>query len=281
MPIKDVLFPMISYPAPTGPDAVERAVGLAASLGAHLCGLTFELDIRSPVGLYAHPANVGGIFAAERAKSAANARDLIAVFDDLAAKRGVGHERAIEHCPPLEVANLLVAYARLRDLTVFPLKAANHAQRGLVEHLVFESGRPVLLLPEGATRALSSPCDNAVVAWDHTRPAARAVADALPLLQAAKRVHVVTIVDEKRLSRARSGVDLAKHLARHGVEVVFDEVFAKGRSIGDTLEACVVERKADLLVMGAFGHSKMRDFILGGATKSVLSRPATWTLLSH
>jgi nucleotide-binding universal stress UspA family protein len=136
-------------------------------------------------------------------------------------------------------------------------------------------------LPEGATRQLSSSLDIAAIAWDHSRPATRAVADALPLLQAAKHVYVVTVVDEKRLHRPDSGVELCKHLAHHGVEVTFDQVQAKGRAIGDVLEAHAVERNIDLLVMGAYGHSKLREFILGGATKSVLTRPSTWTLMSH
>jgi nucleotide-binding universal stress UspA family protein len=281
MPIKNILFPMISYPAPTATRSIESAVGLAGSLGAHITGLTFELDIRSPVGLYAHPVNVGGILAAERAKSAANARDLVAAFDDIAARRNVMHERAVEHCPPIEVDQHLVAYARLRDLSIFPVNAADPSLRALAEVLVFESGRPVLLLPEGATRELSTSFDTIVVAWDHSRPATRAVADALPLLQAAKHVRVITVVDEKRLAKPRSGVELSKHLARHGVEVTFEEVHAKSRPIGDTLEAYAVERGADLMVMGAYGHSRLREFILGGATNSVLTRPFTWTLVSH
>jgi len=281
MLIKDILFPMISYPTPTAIGTVETTVGLAGSLGAHITGLTFELDIRSPVGLYAHPTNVGGILAAERAKSAANARDLVAAFDDVAARRNVMHEHAIEHCPPMEVGQHLVAHARLRDLSIFPVNTADPGQRSLIEELIFESGRPVLLLPEGATRELSTSFDTIVVAWDYSRPATRAVADALPLLKAAKRVHVVTVVDEKRLAKPRSGVELSKHLARHGVDVAFEEVHAKGRRIGDTLEAYAVERKVDLLVMGAYGHSKVREFILGGATNSVLTRPFAWTLVSH
>ena len=281
MTIRDILFPMISYPIPTRSDSVEKAVGLAASLAAHLSGLTFELDIRSPVGLYAHPVNVSGIFAAERAKSAAHVRDLIAAFDDVAGRRGIMHEHAIEHCLPTEVTQLLVAHARLCDLSVFPFKATDHGQRSIVEQLIFESGRPVLLLPEDATRELSSLYNTAVVAWDHSRPAARAVADALPMLQAAKHVHVVTVVDEKHLARPDSGAELAKHLARHGLEVIFEKVSAKGRPIGDALESYIAEHHADLLVMGAYGHSRMREFILGGATKSVLGRPSTWTLISH
>ena len=107
------------------------------------------------------------------------------------------------------------------------------------------------------------------------------MADALPLLQAAKHVHVVTVVDEKALEKSGSGVELCKHLARHGVEVTFDPAKAKGRPIGEILESYVIEHNADLLVMGAYGHSRLREFILGGATKSVLTRPFALTLLSH
>src|SRR5262245_23009366 len=77
------------------------------------------------------------------------------------------------------------------------------------------------------------------------------------------------------------GQSLCKHLAGHGVEVTFDKVQAKGRAIGDVLEAFVVERSIDLMVMGAYGHSRLREFILGGATKHVLTHPFTWTLVSH
>ena len=281
MPTRDILFPMMSYPTPPTNGSIEKAVAVAAGLGAHIAGLTFELDIRSPVGLYAHPVNISGIIAAEKAKSASNARNLIATFEGASTRQGVMHERLLEHCAPNELARVLVLHARLRDFSIFPVNPEVEGQRPLVEALIFESGRPVLLLPEATTRQLSSSFDSIAVAWDHSRSATRAVADALPLLQAAKHVHVVTVVDEKRLQNDGSGLELSKHLARHGVEVTFEPVKAKTRAIGEVLELYVVERDTDLLVMGAYGHSKLREFILGGATKSVLTRPFTWTLLSH
>ena len=120
-----------------------------------------------------------------------------------------------------------------------------------------------------------------IVAWDFSRPAARAVADAMPILEKAKRVCVLTVTKEKAIDTRRSGAELAKYLARHGVEVVLDEVDAKGRGIGDVFEAHVTYRNANLLVMGAYGHSRIREFILGGATKRILARPPVPTLLSH
>jgi nucleotide-binding universal stress UspA family protein len=103
----------------------------------------------------------------------------------------------------------------------------------------------------------------------------------MPILEKAKRVCVLTVTKEKAIDTRRSGAELAKHLARHGVDVVLDEVDAKGRGIGDVLEAHVTYRNANLLVMGAYGHSRIREFILGGATKRVLARPPMPTLLSH
>jgi nucleotide-binding universal stress UspA family protein len=286
MPIRDILFPMLSYPVATATDSVEKAVTLAAGFGAHISGLVFEVDIHLPVGLYAHPPELGGQLAAERRKSAGQARDLVASFDAVGAGQGrlgggAKYEHTIERCTWADIPKVLVDHARLRDLSIFAVNPADGSQLSLIEALIFESGRPVLLLPEGTTRQLSTAPEVVAVAWDNSRSATRAVADSLPILQAAKRVHVLTVVDEKRLHKPGSGVELCKHLARHGVDVTFDQVQAKGRSIGDALEAHVVERNVDLLVMGGYAHSRLREFVLGGATRSVLTRPFTWTLLSH
>ncbi|MCI3953839.1 MAG: Universal stress protein UspA, partial [Burkholderiales bacterium] len=123
--------------------------------------------------------------------------------------------------------------------------------------------------------------DTVAIAWDFSRPAARAVADALPLLERAKRVRVVTVVNEKDIASRRSSAELARHLARHGIDIVLDEFDSMGRRIGAALEAYVASRNADLLVMGAYGHSRVREFILGGATRSMLARPPVPVFLSH
>jgi nucleotide-binding universal stress UspA family protein len=101
------------------------------------------------------------------------------------------------------------------------------------------------------------------------------------MLEKAKRVRVVTVTNEKVIDTKRSGEELAKHLARHGVQVVLDKVDAAGQCIGAVLESYAASRNADLIVMGAYGHSRVRDFILGGATKSMLSRPSVPVFLSH
>jgi len=281
-----------SHPVPTPGSAIEKAVELSRWLDAHLTALTFALKIVSPVGFYWDPLHVSGVFAEETKKSAVAASELLGAFQDLASRRNVAHAHlTVKDCPPLEVSARLVDHARLHDLTILPhyeKSQVNPEDRlfdiGLqtknAEAAIFESGRAVLLLPERSKRAFSGSPEQVVVAWDHSGPAARAVGDALPLLRRAKRVRVVTVTGEKPI-HTRSGARLADHLARHEIEAVFEERPSGGKPIGEALETYALEQEIDLLVMGAYGHSRAREFILGGATRSVLHRPAVWTLLSH
>jgi nucleotide-binding universal stress UspA family protein len=216
-----------------------------------------------------------------RLKLTTKAEQLLAAFQDSAAKMGVFQERISEQCLTSEVPGVLVEYARLYDLTILPTSGEDFASQWYSEAVIFGSGRPTIVLsPMGQPRTPFT-LDTVIVAWDFSRPAARAVADAMPILEAAKRVCVLTVSNEKAIDTRRSGPELAKHLSQHGVEVVLDEVDAKGRSIGEVFEAHVTYRSADLLIMGAYGHSRFREFVLGGATRSMLARPPVSIFLSH
>ena len=119
------------------------------------------------------------------------------------------------------------------------------------------------------------------MAWDFSRAAARAVSDALPFLERAQKVRVVTVLNEKHLDNEHSAEELSKNLSRHGIDVVLDKVDARGRAIGDVLRTYVASHDVDVLVMGAYGHSRFREFVLGGATQSLLSKPPLPILFSH
>jgi nucleotide-binding universal stress UspA family protein len=281
MTIKDILLPLTSFPTPTEAHTIENAAALAESFGAQVSAIAFEMDIQSPVGLYTDPLGVSGILAADRKKSADNARDLLSIFEAIAIRRGIAHDHSLLRCAPLEIPKRLVDEARFRDIAMVPVREANAAEQDIAELLVFESGRPILVFPDDPKRELAGSLKNVAVAWDFSRPSTRAITDALPILEQAKEVRVFTVADDKPMAASKSGARLAKHLARHGVEVISEDVKSGGRSIGAVFEAYVGEHKSDLLVMGAYGHSRMREFILGGATKSILSRPPAWVLLSH
>jgi nucleotide-binding universal stress UspA family protein len=100
-------------------------------------------------------------------------------------------------------------------------------------------------------------------------------------LEKAKKVRVVTVLNEKHLDDKHSAEQLSKNLSRHGIDVVLDRIDAEGRPIGAVLEAYVASHEVHLLVMGAYGHSRLREFVLGGATKSLLSKPPLPILFSH
>jgi nucleotide-binding universal stress UspA family protein len=279
MAFKDILLTLTSYPEPTPVSVVEDAVSIAAALGAHLAAVSCEVHVQVPGNILSGSIpNISGIIAGEAERSRSSARNLLAAFDAVAERAGVSHETIVEKCLTFEVPELLVDYAKLRDLTIVPVPESY--DQWYAETVIFGSGRPTLVLPE-TPRARPFELGTVVVAWDFSRAAARAVSDALPLLERAKKVRVVTVSNEKVLDTKHSAEELAKNLVRHGIDVVLDRVDADGRRIGEVLEAYALSHKADVLVMGAYGHARWREFILGGATKSLLSKPPLPILLSH
>lgn len=282
MAFKDILVQLTSYPETTPIASVEQAVNFAKMAGAHLTALTFEIVAPMP-GMAITPSltRVESLETAEHERSIANARDLLDAFEAAAKAAGLDHDHALERCENSQVADIATEYARLRDLTIIPLGAAGGFAQYIAEAIVFGSGRPVVVFPTTHRVGRSGVCDTIGIAWDFSRPAARAVADSLPLLKRAKTVRVVTIVDDKPIETRRSGVELARHLSYHGVNVVADIEHAVGRAVGQVLEDYAQGRELDLLVMGAYGHSRLREFILGGATQSILANPPLPVLLAH
>lgn len=277
MTIRDILLTLTSYPESTPISVVDRAVSFASTLGAHIAAISCEVHIQVPGSLVSFGV-ASGIAAGEAHRSHSSAQALLAAFEATAQKAGVLHETIHEKSLSYRVPERLVEYARLRDLTI--VSVPESYDQWYAEAIIFGSGRPTLVLPESPP---SRPFELniAVVAWDFSRSAARAVADAIPMLEKAKRVRVVTVTNEKVIDNQHSSEELAKNLARHGIDVTLERVDAAGRSIGDVLARELASCNADLLVMGAYGHSRFREFILGGATRSMLSKPLLPILFSH
>lgn len=282
MEVKDILLALTTYPEATPVSAVDEAVAFAAAVGARISAIACAVKIQAPGNVLAGAVlDVAALVAAEAKKSSTNAKTLLTAFQDAAEKRGVFQDRILERCLTSEAPGVLVEYARLRDLTIVPVPVGDYFDQWYAEAIIFGSGHPTLVLPHTRKRAGAFALDVVAVAWDFSRPAARAVADALPLLEKAKKVHVLTVANEKVIESRRPTAEFAKYLGRHDVDVVLDTVDAADRRIGDILESYVTSCNADMLVMGAYGHSRIREFILGGATKSMLSRPPLPIFLSH
>jgi len=280
MHIRDVLLGLTTYPNPTAIDAVKWSASFAEFMNCRITAFVSDAKIEAPGSLLDNSLiNFSAMADEEMKKSKENAQSLLASFDDLAERLGVPHEAIHEHELVGEIPNLLAEYARLRDLTIIPVPAEDYVDQWYAETVVFQSGRPVLIVPE--TIPAEFKLDAVAVAWDFSRTAARAVSDAIPLLERAKVVRIVCVTNEKSFGSSRTTSELAVHLSRHGVNVAVDQVDAGGNSIGDVLTQFVAANKIDLLVMGAYGHSRFREFILGGATKSMMSKPPVPTLFSH
>jgi nucleotide-binding universal stress UspA family protein len=279
MTFKDILLVLVSYPKATDASQIQEAVSFALTLDARISAIACIVQVRAP-SEHLGEGFVAGLVASERKKSSDLAAELLAAFEASAKKAGVFQESLTQTCFTSDVPDLLIQEARLRDLTIVPAILEDLNYQWYAESIIFSSGRPVLILPgRGSVREFA--VDTVVIAWDGSRPAARAVADALPVLERAKEVRVLTVLNEKVLSSESPAAELAKYLERHGIVARPDCIDAAGRRIGEILKSYLTSHQADILVMGAYGHSRLREFILGGATRSMLLKPPLPVLLSH
>jgi nucleotide-binding universal stress UspA family protein len=158
--------------------------------------------------------------------------------------------------------------ARLHDLTVLDATGSNvMSVRSAIEDALFDSGSPVLLVPSNCE---PFPPRCIVIAWDGSAQSARAVKDSLPLLGAAEIVIAVTVTGEKKVSKTAPGVHLVSYLARHGIDCKFVTLDGQEGDAAEHLHRFVAEQSADLLVMGAFVHSRWREAVVGGVTQSFM-----------
>jgi nucleotide-binding universal stress UspA family protein len=282
MPFKDVAVALATYPDPTPSAAVERIVQLCRALGGSACGLAVELTYPLKSNRLANMLiGLDDIAEAEERRSRVQAHAVLAEFRQRAAELGLTASEQILHAEPYSAAEHIASAVRTRDLCVVPYSAEAAAQRGVAEAVIFSSGRPVVLVGENDTSPVPERLERIAIAWDGGAAAARAVAEALPLLTAASEVQVLTVLNEKPSAGPGAASALLEHLGRHGVRARPVEVDAAGSSIGKALRGWLAKDAGQLLVMGAFGHSRAREFILGGATQDILHDPPVPVFLSH
>ena len=203
------------------------------------------------------------------------------VLEAAAREAGVGYRKTITRCAPEDFSTYLAYCARTIDLSLVPIRPYDEMHEKVVEGLIFQSGRPLLIFSGGGADRLSSSFEHAAIAWDHSQQATRAVADAMWLLQSVKTVRVFTATDNETSAERECGEALVKHLAAHGIKAGFEVIAKSGVSIGKVFEAYVQNSGIDLLVMGAYRHSRLREFFMPGATYTVVGAPPCWVLMSH
>ncbi|MFY7961450.1 MAG: universal stress protein [Elsteraceae bacterium] len=278
MSIRVAYMPLSAYPEAIADRSILAAARFAAAQGYQLEVRAFSVEIRrvySPLGGLL--LNAPGLVQAAEDKSEVECQRLNGFLEESAEIRPALHyaTRRVALGGTEEAA---ATEARNYDLSVLPWSSSTVLALDMAEAMVFGSGRPAILVPPDA---LPARLDHIAIGWDASRVAARALGDALALLPEGGHVSVLTIEDEKPLSGPDVAETLASSLERRGFKVKPHRIAIGDDRIAEALQKAALKEGAQLLAMGGFGHSRMRDFVLGGATKGVLSHLMMPTLLSH
>ena len=263
----------------TAPARLETAIGIAGAFGAHVACL---------YALSAAPDPSYGYEAAQIMREAQLRRrdEMLA-----AARRGyeeclrrTGFEKAEWRASEADALGAVALHARYADLVVIGQQNPewpSGVDKDFERSLPLAAGRPVLVVPYAFERRPVG--RHVLVAWNASREAARAVNDALPLLERASHVHVVAFQPEKSGAAhgEEPGADIARYLTRHGVKVTVSRYDAPDMDVGNQLLSRAFDLSADLIVMGAWGHSRLREFILGGVTRTLLESMTVPVLMSN
>jgi nucleotide-binding universal stress UspA family protein len=278
MPKTRIAFmPLNTYPYVMADEAIRPAVGFAASLGCSLHVTTYAVNIprlSSPLGGLL--LNVPGLAQTAEETSRAECRRLGELVQ-AAAGAFVTPDITCREVDLATVVDAAAHEARYYDLSILPWFDASIAPQDVTQSVVFGSGRPTIIVPPSTG---SDPVSHIAIAWDGSRVAARALGDALALLPEGGRVTVLTVQDEKPLA-GRIAQTLADSLEKRGIPALIHSVPLGRRKIAEALQEGALESGATLLAMGGFGHSRIRDFVLGGATTGVFADLRLPVLLSH
>jgi nucleotide-binding universal stress UspA family protein len=258
------------------------AVSLAERFQSHLIGLS----VVPPVTIISAGAPLGPPIVVDthcelyRAENPA----MRAAFETATRGRGLAAEWRDDDAGAFSVADCVLPYTHAADLTVASQTDPQWPgtdRLDIADRLAMESGRPVLIVPNAGVHQRVG--ERVLVAWNGRREAARAAFDALPILLGAQEVKVVWVNPQLERDRARNipAADICTALARHGVRCQATEQIAPRGGVGETLLACAGEMSANLLVMGCYGHARVREFVFGGASRHVLAHMTIPVLMSH
>src|SRR5262245_1044587 len=275
--IKDVV---VSLSAGGSRDvAADYALSLGAAFDAHVTGIAFAFE---PV----IPGTVVGGFPldfieASRAEGRKGAQAATARFEKAARNAGVPFESRTLDCTVMGAGDLFGRSARRYDIAVAaqgdPDKPG--AEELIIEAALFQSGRPVIVVPYIQKAGFA--VDRVLLAWDGSQTAARAIGDAMPIIARAKSAELVIVATERAGRDEITGAGMARHLARHDLKVEIKRIVATDTDVANTLLSYAADSSTDIMVMGGYGHSRMREFILGGATRGILRSMTVPVLMSH
>lgn len=260
---------------------LELAAEICSNADAHLSVLVVSPAASVPIGTYADV--VSDAWYVERQRDAKKLKGRAEEVTKFIDSKGLSTDITSEYCETALVGDVIGRRARYADLTLIgpSLLADEDITENALDGALFRSGRPVLMVPENSIVTLKPKAVS--IAWDGSLEAARSVAAAMDLLAGAEDVRIVLVdpVAGEGGHGAEPGADLAAYLSRQGIKPTVERIASAGRAISDALAQHAVDNKIELLVMGAYGHSRLRERIFGGVTRSMLNRVSLPILMAH
>lgn len=259
--------------------ASDFAISVADAFEAHVLGVAFVYDPVIPGSV------MGGIppefIESQRRESENKVQQAIARFEQVAKRVGVAYETRTLNASIAGAADRLGHLARRFDLAIVgqPQRERAAAAEVVDEGVLFDSGRPVIFVPYIQKSGLK--LDRVMLCWDGSRAATRAINDAMPFLEKAKQVELVIVSSKAGKANELTGADMGQHLARHGLKVEVKRITSPDIDVTSTILSYAADSSADMIVMGGYGHSRLREFILGGVTRGLLETMTVPTLMSH
>ena len=258
--------------------ALETAAALALRLNAQVSAAIGALQITVPNLLSS--ATVEGLIANENKRRKDSASAFCEQVNDVSRRSGVTMHAAVIQGDLDQIKRQFAIRARVNGLVFAEAGIPGELLGGaLIEPLLFESGRPVLVVPNGYAREISF--DHVLIGWDGSTSAARAVWDSIPLLRLAKTIEIVTVTGEKDLSQVPAANTLAPMLSFLGRKVAVSILALDGGTVAGTIKNHATRTGAGLVVQGAYGRSRWREFVLGGVTREMLGDSPLPLLMSH
>jgi len=273
---------LVSIPTERSPQPViDGAISLATSCRAQLDAVSIGYESSSMPLVAEGGAAVAAIFEVEREKALERAHAALALFEAEAKRAGLVHSSRAISALQGEAAAILGATARLYDLTIVaqPEYAQDTFDNTLAQEIMFQSGGPVLFMPY-TFKGTFDP-RRVGICWDGSRLAARAVRDAMPLLEQAEAITIITINAESSVPADASAAHLVRYLSRLGLPTGIDRLKTERANIQSSILSLASDESLDLLVMGGYGHSRLQETVFGGVTREMLESMTVPTLMSH
>ena len=258
--------------------ASDYAISLAAALNAHLTGIVFLYGPIVPVSRAGYVPPELEVIERHNEAAVEAARES---FTAASTRTGVKAELLTVSASLVSAGDQFGQIARRFDLAVVGQAEpeTRMVEENIIEAVLFDSGGPVIIVPYIQRAPLK--LDHIMVCWDGSRAAARAIRDAIPFLRRAGRIEVVNVTNERRKQDQIECADLGAHLARHGLNVVIKRMPLGDVDVAAVLLSHAADEDVDFIVMGGYGHSRLREFVLGGVTHSMLRTMTAPVLMSH